>query len=187
MISQELVELRKNGWRGLPPPPTFTPGKPKPTDANQKEPAAFLGLLNGELEPPPLPLESFNPETDTTPPSPVTRSPSSSSITLSDFTIADPSDDEFPIDPTVVVPHETFYLEDGNVEVLCKRTLFRVHATAMSFHSPTLRWMFGQTNLAMADSPNGRPRLLSSDAPEDFATLLKVLYLPKFVATPAYR
>ena len=47
--------------------------------------------------------------------------------------------------------------------------------------------MFTQTNLTAVDSPNGYPRILSSDPPEDFATLLKMIYLPGFVALPACR
>ena len=97
------------------------------------------------------------------------------------------SDDELPTDPTAVTPHQTFYLEDGNVEVLCGNILFRVHTTILSFHSPALRRMFAQTNLTTAESPNGCPRIQSSDASNDFATLLKMIYLPGYVAPPAYR
>jgi hypothetical protein len=87
-----------------------------------------------------------------------------------------------PIDPTTITPHDTFYLEDGNVEVLCGNTLFRVHTSILSFHSPALRRMFSQTGLATAESPNGCPRILSSDPATDFATLLKMIYLPGYVA-----
>ena len=164
-----------------------------------------LGLPNRDLEPQilsPLPLEStFSPEPTTTPEPPVTpiiQSPSISISTLSDFTIADASDnespidqmiadtssDEHPIDPNATVPHGTFYLDDGNVEILCENTLFRVHTTVLSFHSPALRRMFAQTSLAAAESPNGCPRILSSDAAEDFATLLKMIYLPGYAVIP---
>ena len=115
--------------------------------------------------------------------------------TLSDFTVADSSGDESSIAPTfvnssedeplmAVVPHETFYLDDGNVEVLCGNTLFRVHASALSFHSPELRRMFAQTSLATAESPNGCPRILSSDPATDFATLLGIVYLPEYATCP---
>ena len=180
----------------------FTAGKPKPAGANQKDPAATpvatsLGLPRGDPEPhspPPHPLESAATlETDAEiPASPVTQSPSISIASLSDFTIADASDDESPIDttitdasdnepsiePTATAPHETFYLQDGNVEVLCGHTLFRVHPTILSFHSPALRQMFAQTNLDTAASPNGCPHILSSDTATDFTTLLKMIYLP---------
>jgi len=137
-------------------------------------------------------------EPETIPESPVTpvaQSPSISIATLSDFTIADTtddesptdtSDDELPTDATASTPHETFYLEDGNVEVLCGSTLFRVHTTILSFHSPALRQMFAQTSLATANSPNGCPRILSSDTARDFAALLKMIYLPGFGSLPAY-
>ena len=208
---QEVVALRERGWEGLPPPPVFTSEKPKPTGEKQEDPAATplvtsLGLPNRHPEPqipqspPPEPVTIE--ETGTIPESPVTsavQSPSISIATLSDFTIADASDDESPTGPTfvetsddeplvdtaAVVPHETFYLEDGNVEVLCWNTLFRVHVSTLSFHSPTLRRMLAQSNLVTAESPNGCPRLPSSDTAKDFATLLKTIYLPGFVALPA--
>ena len=207
---QELVALRERGWEGLPPPPVFTSWKQKPTDAHRKDPAATpvvtsLGLPNRDLEPQvpqsPPPESVTASETGTTPESPVTsviHSPSITIATLSDFTIADASDDESPIgptfanasdddpliDPTAVVPHETFYLKDGNVEVLCGNILFRVHSTILSFHSPTLRQMFAETNLVTAESPDGCPRILSSDAATDFATLLNIVYLPEYATCP---
>ena len=206
MNSQEVVALRERGWEGLPPSPAFTTGKPKPTRA--KDPAATpvvtsLGLPNRNLEPQipqPPPLKSVTtPEADTTPESPITQSPPISVATLSDFTIADTSDDgsfinptitdtpddELPIDPTAVTQHETFYIEDGNIEVLCGNTLFRVHTSIMSFHSTALRRMFAQSNLATGESSNGCPRILSSDTAKDFTTLLKIIYLPGSVALAA--
>jgi len=133
------------------------------------------------------------------PVTPVALSPSISIATLSDFTPADASDDEPPVDssitdtsnnnlpsdPTAVVPHGTFYFEDDSVEVLCGNTLFRVHTTILSLHSPALRRMFAPTRLATAESPNGCPRIRSSDTAADFATLLKMIYFPGFVAPPA--
>ena len=207
---QEVVALRERGWEGLPPPPLFKTGKPKPTDANQTDPATpvvtTLGLPNrdpGPQIPQPPPLDSASVRLESTtisepPVTPVVQSPSISVATLSDFTIADvsddepsvdsliadTSDDELPFDPTAVVPHKTFYLEDGNVEVLCGNSLFRVTVSTLSFHSPMLRQMFARTNLATAESPNGCPRILSSDSAKDFTTLLKVIYLPGFDALP---
>ena len=172
---------------GLPPPPVLTTGKPRPTDADQNDAAATpvvtsLGLPNEDLEPRvlhPPPLESTTAlETDTVLGSPITQSPSTSISALSDFTIEDTSDEEPLVDPTVITTHDTFYLQDGNVEVLCGNTLFRVHTSILSFHSPTLNQMFAQTGLATAESPNGCPRILSSDTAMDFAILLKIIYLP---------
>ena len=131
----------------------------------------------------------------TSPATPIIQSPSISIATLSDFTIADTSDnessidptmadtsdDEPPIDSTTITPHDTFYLEDGNVEVLCGNSLFRVSTSTLSFHSPALRRMFVKENLAAAEAPNGCPRILSSDTAKDFATLLKMIYLPGYV------
>jgi len=129
-------------------------------------------------------------------------SPSTSTTALSDFTIADSLDDEpalepepvlepeFALEPEAITPHEPtpepeaitphdmFYLDDGSVEVVCSKTLFRVHTSTLSFHSPVLRQMFSPPNLAAAESPNGCPRVASSDTPTDFATLLKAVYIP---------
>jgi len=185
-------------------------GRPKPIAAGQRDPAATpvvtsLGLPNRDREPqiaqPPPPERVVIPEPVTVPPSPITQSPSISIATLSDFTTADVSDDgsptdptisdtsdnELPIDTTTVTQHKTFYLEDGNVEVLCGNTLFRVTASTLSLRSPALSQMFAKSILASAESPNGCPRILSSDTATDFTTLLKMIYLPEFVALPAYR
>jgi len=187
------MRLRERDWEGLPPPPAFTTGKQKPTGEDQKDSTATpiappLGLPKGDFEPripqPPRLEPVIASETDSVPTSPTTQSPSISVSTLSDFTIADTSDDESLIDPTAITPHSTFYLDDGNVEVLCGNTLFRVHTTILSFHSPALRRMFGQTSLSSAESPNGCPRISSSDTITDFATLLKMIYLPGYVLFP---
>ena len=191
---QEVLDLRDHGWEGLPPPPVFTAQKHKAIRENQGDPAITpiatpLGLPDRGSEPQiprPPQLEATVQEIEVAPVSPVTQSPSISIATLSDFTIADTSDDETPIDPTAITRHDKFYLEDGNVEVLCGNTLFRVHTSILSFHSPALRQMFVQANLAAAESPNGCPRILSSDAPTDFATLLKMIYLPGYVTQLQY-
>ena len=191
MDFQETVNLRESGWEGLPPPPMFTTGKIKLSGTKEKDPTATpvmtsLGIPNRDLEPqiprlpPPEPI--IPPETDMIAGSPVLQSPSISIATLSDFTVADTSDDESPLDSATITPHDTFYLEDGNVEVLCGNTLFRVHASVVSFHSPVLGQMLAKANLAAAESPNGCPRIPSSDTVADFTTLLKIIYLPVYAA-----
>ena len=185
-----MIGLRGCGWEGLPPPPVLVAGKSKPIGKGQRDPSVTpvitsLGLPKGDLKPhipQPPPFESATAsETDTVPVSPVTQSPSTNISTLSDFTITDHSYDEPPIDFTTITPHETFHIEDGNVEVLCGNTLFRVHTSILSFHSPALRRMFAQTSLTSAESPNGCPRIRSPDTATDFATLLKTIYLPGYV------
>ena len=185
-----MIQLRERGWEGLPPPPVLKTSRPKPTNKDQRDPSATpiatsVGLPKGDLQPDvlhPSPPESVTtPETDTVPTPPIAQSPTISISSLSDFTIADTTDDESSIDSTTITPHDTFYLEDGNVEVLCENTLFRVHISTLSFQSPALRQMFAQPNLASAESPNGCPRILSSDTPRDFVTLLKTIYLLGFV------
>ena len=70
------------------------------------------------------------------------------------------------------------------MEALCGNTLFDVHTSILSFHSPTLRRVFAISNLAVAESPDGFPPILSSDTTTDFATLLKMVYFPGPVALP---
>ena len=188
--------LRECHWEGLPPPPVFPTQKPKPTGANKNESAATpvaapLGLPYSGLElqttQPPPPEPTPTPEVDTVPDSPIIQSPSISIATLSDFTLPGTSDDDSHVDLTAPAPHETFYLEDGNVEVLCGNALFRVHTSILSFHSPVLHRTFAQASLAAAESPNGCPRILSSDTATDFAILLKMIYLPGYVALSLHR
>jgi len=93
--------------------------------------------------------------------------------------MADSLDDESALESENITPHDMFHLDDGSVEVLCGKTLFRVHAGALSFHSPVLRQIFSSSSLTAAESPNGCPRIVSSDTSTDFATLLKVVYLPE--------
>ena len=178
---QEVVVLRESDWEGLPPPPAFTTGEPGPADVDRKDPAATpviisLGLPSGDVEPRnPLspPLEPIiTTETDMSPRSPAPHSPSISITTMSDFAVTD--DDEPPLDPKVITPHCAFYFEDGNVEVLCGNTLFRVHTSILSLHSPVLGRMFAKGSLTTAESPNSCLRIPSSGAAADFITLLKI-------------
>ena len=194
---QEVLQLRESGWGGLPTPPILRSAQPQITAPESQDPAATpvatsLGLPSMVEQPrtptPPSPTP-YRPPRES-PRSSTPPSPSTSITALSDFTIADSLDDEPTLEPEPITPHEpilepetitphdTFYLNDGSVEVLCSKTLFRIHTSTLSFHSPVLRQMFSPENLTAAESPNGCPRVVSSDAPTDFATLLKAVYLP---------
>jgi len=194
---QEVLRLRESGWEGLPPPTILHSAQPEITAPKSQDPAAtpvatslgLPGVLEQPRTPTPPSPTPYHPPCES-PKSSVPPSPSTSITALSDFTIADSLDDE-PIlepetitshepilEPETITPHDMFYVDDGSVEVVCGRTLFRVHAGALSFHSPVLRQMFSPANLTTAESPNGCPRVVSSDTPTDFSTLLKTIYLP---------
>ena len=79
--------------------------------------------------------------------------------------------------------HETFYLEDGNVEVVCEQTVFRVHSSIVSFSSPILRDMLSSSTL-IAPMQKGCPRVVFEDNAEDFAVLLKMIYTPGYISSP---
>ena len=194
---QEVLRLRERGWEGLPTPPILRSGQPEITTLKSQDPAAtpiatslgLPGVVEQPRTPTPPSLTLHHPPCES-PKSSTPPSPSTSITALSDFTIADSLDDE-PIfepetttlheptlEPETITPHDTFYLDDGSVEVVCGKTLFRVHTSTLSFHSPVLCQMFSSENLAAAESPNGCPRVVSSDTPTDFVTLLKTVYLP---------
>ena len=182
---QEILQLRESGWEGLPPPPVLHSVKPaaipKSQDPAVTSVATCLGLPGAweQSQLPAIPL--LNPEISLgeSPNSSIPSSPSTSVAALFDFTIPDSVNDEAIVEPETITPHDTFYLYDGSVEVVCGKTLFRVHASALSFHSPVLCRMFSPANLTAVESPNGCPRIVSSDTPADFATLLKLIYLPE--------
>ena len=77
--------------------------------------------------------------------------------------------------------HDTFYFEDGNVEIVCENTVFRIHSSIISFASSNLRDITSPPTLLNAQMPEGRPRVTVSDSAEDFGALLKMIYTPGWV------
>ena len=107
-------------------------------------------------------------------------SPTLSISTVSDLTPTELSEEE----TTGYRRHDTFYFEDGNVEITCGGTVFRVHSSIISFSSCTLRDLLSPSTLLDAPMPEGRPRIVFTDNPEDFVVLLKMIYTPGFVSHP---
>ena len=105
-----------------------------------------------------------------------------SSPTLSISTVSDLTSTEFyediSEDSEERARHETFYLEDGNVEIVCGQKIFRVHSPVISFSSPNLRDMLSSSTLLNAPMLEGCPRVIFKDSAEDFAVLLKMIYTP---------
>jgi len=85
-----------------------------------------------------------------------------------------------------VTRHETFYFEDGNVEIVCGGTVFRVHSTIISFSCPKLGELLSQSGLPHAQTPPGPHRISVTDSAGDFAVLLKMIYTPGWVSPIAY-
>ena len=106
-------------------------------------------------------------------------SPTLTISTVSDITPTESSEgvEGVGAEPTTV-RHETFYLEDGNVEILCGPTVFRVHSPIVSFSSPKLRDILSPSALLRAEIPEECPRIVFPDSAEDFAVLLKMIYTP---------
>jgi hypothetical protein len=106
-----------------------------------------------------------------------------SSPTLSISTVSDLTSTEFGeeieySEEYTVTCHDTFYFEDGNVEIVCGHTLFRVHSTIISFSSPKLRDILSPLALLHAPTPEGRPRITIPESADDFGILLKMIYTP---------
>jgi len=114
----------------------------------------------------------------------------SSSPTLSISTISDLTPTELDDDigegsgEGVITHHEMFYFEDGNVEVVCGRTIFRIHSSIVSFSSSKLRDILSPAALLNAPMPGGCPRIFFKDSAKDFAVLLRMIYSPGCVPPP---
>jgi hypothetical protein len=126
----------------------------------------------------------FCPDTVTDIRASTVSSPTLSISTVSDLTPTELGEIEEDDGKHVSIFHETFYLEDGNVEIVCGQTIFRVHSSIVSFSSPNLRDMLSSSTLLNAPTPEGCPRVVFKDSAEDFAVLLKMIYTPGYVPHP---
>ena len=80
--------------------------------------------------------------------------------------------------------HNTFYFEDGNVEIVCEHTLFRVHSTTISFSSAKFREILSPSVLLHAPISGGCPRITVTGTVQDFAVLLTMIYTPGYISLP---
>ena len=109
-------------------------------------------------------------------------SPTLSISTVSDLTLMELGDD-IGVDSGkwILTRHEAFYLEDGNVEIVCGHTIFRVHSPVVSFSSRNLRDVLSPFTLLNAPMPEGCSRVVFKDSAEDFGVLLKMIYIPGYI------
>ena len=109
-------------------------------------------------------------------------SPTLSISTVSDLTLTELGDDiGVGSSKWILTRHETFYLEDGNVEIVCGHTIFRVHSPVVSFSSRNLRDVLSPFTLLNAPMPEGCPRVVFKDSAEDFGVLLMMIYTPGYI------
>ncbi|KAF9651088.1 hypothetical protein BDM02DRAFT_962654 [Thelephora ganbajun] len=114
---------------------------------------------------------------------PAVSSPTSSISTVSDLTPTELDDGIGEgSGERATTRHETFYFQDGNVEILCGDVLFRVHSTIISFASSKLRDILSQQALLHTPMPEGCARITLTDSADDFAALLKMIHMPEFPA-----
>ena len=117
-------------------------------------------------------------ETFTNTPAIGISSPTFSISTVSDLTPTELGEESEYGREQMATRHDTFYFEDGNVEIVCGDTVFRVHSTVVSFSSSKLRNMLSPTTLLNTPRPEGCPRVVFEDSAEDIAVLLKMIYTP---------
>jgi hypothetical protein len=108
-------------------------------------------------------------------------SPTFSISTISDLTPTELGEDIGEGSGERIPAHETFYFEDGNVEIVCGDVIFRVHSPVVSLSSQKLRDMLSPYTLLNAPMPEGCPRVVFRDTAEDFAVLLKMIYTPGYI------
>jgi len=111
-------------------------------------------------------------------------SPTLSISTVSDLTPTELGEETEYIGEQTTTRHDTFYFKDGNVEIVCGDTVFRVHSTIITLSSPKLREMLSPTTLLNAPTPEGCPRISFADSAEDFAVLLKMICTPGYAPPP---
>jgi hypothetical protein len=107
-----------------------------------------------------------------------TSSPTLSISTISDFAPTELGEDIEHDEEEAAARHNTLYFEDGNVEIICADTIFRVHSSILSFSSTKLRDILSQPTLLHAPTPGECPRVTIPDSAEDFGILLKMVYTP---------
>ena len=108
---------------------------------------------------------------------------SSPTLTISTISDLTPTELDEGIEGQPTVRHDTFYFEDGNVEIVCGDAVFRVHSTVISFSSPKLRDILSPSAILHAPTPEGRPRVTIPESAEDFGMLLKMIYTPGSVSS----
>ena len=157
--------------------------------ATQDVPAVHIGVDTPssafqELEP--LSLfhgVEFYPDADTDIRASTVSSPMSSVSTVSDWTPAELGEIGEDDGEWIPARHETFYLEDGNIEIVCGHTIFRVHSPIISFSSLNLRDVIFSSTFS-TPVQGECPRTVLEDSAEDFAVLLKMIYTPGWVVLP---
>ena len=111
-------------------------------------------------------------------------SPTLSISTVSDLSPAELGEEIERSKTQTVTRRDAPHFEDGNVEIACEDTIFRVHSSVISFSSSQLQETLSRQALLDAPTPEGRPRIAVSDSAEDFAILLKMTYTPGLVSHP---
>ena len=143
-------------------------------------------ILRDVVSPSILQDVEYPPEIYPNVPAAAVSSPTLSISTVSDLPPTELGEDiEDSMSEQTPTRHDTFYFEDGNVEVVCGDTIFRVHSTTISFSSPKLRDILSPSTLLRAPTPDGRPQITVGDTAQDFAVLLKMIYTPGQVSLPA--
>ena len=112
----------------------------------------------------------------------VASSPTLTISTISDLTPTELGEEAEHAEEQKTARHDTFYFEDGNVEIMCEHTVFRVHSTIISFSPSKLRDILSPSTILNVPMSKGCPRVAFTDSAEDFGVLLKMIYTPGYVS-----
>ena len=74
------------------------------------------------------------------------------------------------------IQHPTLYFDDGNTIISCKSTLFRVHRTLLSKHSPVFKALFERRAAKRAEPLLGCLHIAAEEDREEVEALLNVIY-----------
>lgn len=74
------------------------------------------------------------------------------------------------------VDHPSLYFDDGNVILSCGNTLFCVHRSLLSKHSPVFKDLFEPQEDVKPEMLRGWPHYPLKDSNEDVQALLEVIY-----------
>jgi len=72
--------------------------------------------------------------------------------------------------------HPTLYYDDGNLILSCGSTLFRVHRSVLSKHSPVFRTLFERDEDTKTETLRGCLHVALDDTKEEIEALLNVIY-----------
>lgn len=85
--------------------------------------------------------------------------------------------------PNTPSRHPTLWYNDGNVVLITARTLYAVHRSILSHHSPVFKDMFEMPPVELEHDEliEGRPVVRMHDSDDDLQVILELIFEHKYV------